>query len=83
MALEKLVQLLPDRAEPAFDLAGMKAALGKQADALKYLKTALEVNALNRKTNPTAPDLIAMLRDDPRYSLMRTQPDFQKLVSPR
>jgi tetratricopeptide (TPR) repeat protein len=83
MTLEKLVQLMPEHAEPAYDLAGIKAALGKQPEALKYLKTALELNGQIRKTNASAPDLLAMLKDDARFSLLRTQPEFQKLTAPK
>ena len=83
VTLEKLVEVMPGHAEPAYDLAGIKAALGKQGDALKHLKTAMELNVLNRKTNDKAPDLHATLRDDPRFNQMRGQPEFQQIATPR
>lgn len=78
--LERLVKLMPNEAEPWYDLAALKAALGKKNEALQNLARALELNASRRATNAAAKDLVAALRTDDRFATLRAEPQFQKLV---
>lgn len=78
--LERLVKILPNEAEPWYDLAALKAALGKRAEAYQNLTRALEINAARRATNTTVKDLVAALRTDERFAALRADPQYQKLT---
>ncbi len=79
--LERLVKLLPNEAEPWYDLAALKAALGKQPEAILNLTRALQINAARRATNAAAKDLLGALKADDRFASLRGDAQFQKLVS--
>ena len=79
-ALKKLVDLAPGQPEPRYDLAALQAISGRSAEALQNLKTALEQSAQRLATNPSARDLLAAARTDPRLTALRNLPEFQKLV---
>jgi tetratricopeptide (TPR) repeat protein len=79
--LERLVEMLPGEAEPYYDLAALKAGLGKSADALKYLSRAIEISDARRATNAAAKNLAASARTDDRFVMLRTLPEFQKIVA--
>ncbi|HTV75823.1 MAG TPA: hypothetical protein VMD57_02405, partial [Candidatus Baltobacteraceae bacterium] len=80
IALEKLVAISPDKPEPHYDLAALKAILGQTSAALQDLQTSLELSAQRLKTNPAARDLLAEARKDPRFDSLRALPGFQKIV---
>jgi Flp pilus assembly protein TadD len=82
MTLERLVKIMPAEPETWYDLAALKASLGKQTESLTRLKQALELSAKRRQGNPTANDLLAAVRNDPRFNPLRQLPEFQKLVPP-
>ena len=83
-ALERFVKLEPSNPEAWFDLAALKANLGKSAEALAPLKQALALNAQRLKQDPNtkAQNLLNLARTDPRFNAMRRMPEFQKLVPP-
>jgi len=81
--LERLVKLLPNEPDPWYDLASLKAVLGKAPDAVQSLTRALELNALRRATNAAVKDLQADARTNPQFAGLRALPEFQKLVAPK
>lgn len=81
ITLERLVQMLPGEAEPYYDLAALKAGLGKTADALKFLSRAIEISAARRATNASLKNLAENARTDDRFVMLRTLPEFQKIVA--
>ena len=68
-ALQKLVTLAPEsvRPEAYYDLAALKAMLGKNSEALDNLRIALDLNAKRLQGNPSASDLAVTNRSDPRF----------------
>jgi tetratricopeptide (TPR) repeat protein len=81
-AIKKLVALSPDQPEPRYDLAALQAFTGDQVEALKNLKTALDMSAQRLAKTPSARDLKAAARSDNRFDRLRTLPEFQKLIQP-
>jgi tetratricopeptide (TPR) repeat protein len=84
-ALQKLVTLAPEpiRPEAYYDLAALKAVLGKTSDALDNLRIAMDLNAKRLRRDPKAGDLAATNRSDPRFDALRSLPEFQKIVPPK
>jgi tetratricopeptide (TPR) repeat protein len=80
--LQKIVALVPDQPEPWYDLAALNTILGKPDQALQSLHQSLDLSARRLKSNPTAHDLLAEARKDPRFDSLRNLPEFQKMVPP-
>jgi thioredoxin-like negative regulator of GroEL len=78
--LEKIVKLTQDQPEPRYDLAAVKAVLGKTNEAIQNLHIALDLSAGRLKANPAANDLLIQARTDPHFSALRNLPEFQKIV---
>jgi tetratricopeptide (TPR) repeat protein len=74
-ALVRLTQVTPESAEAWYDLAALKANLGKNPEAITALTKAL---ALKAKEN-----LVDKARTDLRFNTIRAMPEFQKLVPPK
>ena len=84
-ALQKLVTLAPEpvRPEAYYDLAALKAMLGKTTEALDNLRIAMDLNAKRLKAtprpaiwpSPTAPTRVS--------TALRNLPEFQKIVPPK
>ena len=81
-ALQKLVTLAPNQPEARYNLATIQTYTGQPLEALKNLKLALQLSSQRRATNPSANDLLATARTDPRLAGLRPLPEFQKLVPP-
>jgi tetratricopeptide (TPR) repeat protein len=80
--MSRLVQAVPTNAEAWFDLAVIRSTLGRPADSLAALSKALALSKARRVSNPAALDLVANARTNPHFMPLRSQPEFQKLVSP-
>ncbi|MGA2788463.1 MAG: DUF2723 domain-containing protein [Verrucomicrobiota bacterium] len=80
--LQKIVDIAPDQPEPWYDIAALNIVLGKPDQGLQNLRKSLELNAQRLKANPTARDLMAEARKDPRFDSLRNRPEFQKMVPP-
>ena len=79
-ALEKLAHLAPTSPEAWYDLAALKASLGKNSEALAALKHALDLNAQRLKQNPNSPNLINNAQTDPRFAALRQSPEFKQMT---
>ena len=80
-ALERLTHLAPDSAEAWYDLAASHATLNQNAEAIKTLKTALDLNAKRLAQNPKSTDLRATLAGDPRFAAVRQTAEYKALAS--
>jgi predicted Zn-dependent protease len=78
--LEKLTKLSPDSPEAWYDLAAMKANLGKNVEALPALTRCLELSGQRLQQNPRARDLSNDARQEVRFTALRATPEFQKLL---
>jgi len=76
-------KLAPDSPEAWYDLAGLKANLGKAKEALPVLVKALELSAVRRQRDSKALDLANAARGDERFASLRQTPEFQRLVPPK
>jgi len=83
MALERLTKVSPSSPEAWYDLAAMKANVGKNPEALTALAQCLALSAERLKKDPKARDLANDARQEMRFTALRTNPDFQKLFAPR
>ena len=79
-ALEKLTKLMPANPEAWYDLAVLKAGVGKSAEALSALRQALDLSAKRLQRDPKARDLLASARKEERFGTMRQTPEFKKMV---
>jgi tetratricopeptide (TPR) repeat protein len=79
-ALARLTVLTPDSPEAWYDLAAIKSTLGKPQEAIAALKTAVSLSNARRAQSPSAKDLLAEARTDPRFEALKTLPEFKALV---
>lgn len=79
-AVERLVQIAPGLPEAWYDLAGLKAGLGKDREAIDALRRCFALSNERRKQNPTARDCVADALKDPRFASLRQTPEFKQLV---
>jgi len=80
VVLERLAKLKPDEPEAHYDLAALKAVLGKNSEAMPQLQLAIDLSNKRQATNPAARSLLAEARNDPRFNSLRTLPEFKKRV---
>jgi len=81
--LERLVQVTPQKAEAWYDLAALKATLGKAAEAYPALGRALDLSAKRQGQDAKSRDLLAEAQKDPRFNPIRETQEFKKLVTPK
>jgi thioredoxin-like negative regulator of GroEL len=79
-ALEKLVKASPDSAEAWYDLAAIKASLGKMQEVFPALTRSFELNAKRRSLDARTKDLVLEAQKDPRFAQVRSMPEFQRLT---
>jgi tetratricopeptide (TPR) repeat protein len=82
-ALDLLTKLKPESPEVWYDLAAVKAVLGKSQEAMPALRRALDLSAQRLKQDPKAHDLQAVARQDSRFDSLRQMPEFKQLTAPR
>lgn len=80
-ALEKLTKVSPGSPESWYNLAAIKALLGKPAESLAALRQALALSDQRHLADPKARDLRAELQHDPRFNSLRSLPDFKNLAA--
>jgi tetratricopeptide (TPR) repeat protein len=80
--LQRFVKVDPQNPNGWYDLAALKASLGKPLDSLPALKKALELSADRLKKDPKALDLLKTAQTDRRFDGMRHLRQFQALVPP-
>ncbi len=81
--LEKLVKMMPDEPESWFNLAALKATLGKAPEAVPTARRALELNAKRLQQNPASPNLLSNLQTNAHFNSLRALPEFQQLIAPK
>jgi regulator of sirC expression with transglutaminase-like and TPR domain len=79
--LERLTRLTPESPEAWYDLAAIRAGIGKNKDAMPDLKHALELNASRKRANPAARDLAMDAKTNPAFAAMRSSPEFPALTN--
>jgi tetratricopeptide (TPR) repeat protein len=80
--LQKIVTLVPDQPEPWYDIAALDVVMGKPDQSFPNLRKSLDLSAQRLKGNPTARDLLAEVRKDPRFDSVRNTSEYQKIVPP-
>ena len=80
--LEKLTKVMPTSPEAWYDLAVLKAGLGKSAEGISALRQALDLSAKRLQHDPKARDLLASARKEDRFAPLRQSPEFKQLVPP-
>jgi thioredoxin-like negative regulator of GroEL len=78
-ALERLVAAAPQSAESWYNLAALKAALGKTSQAIDALRHCFAVTRQDLQHDPKATDFITQARTDPRFEALRQNPEFKAL----
>ena len=81
--LERLVKMVPNQPEAWYNLAAAKAIAGKEAEAFRNLRQALDLNAKRLALNSNAIDLRRELDNDPKFNAYRTNPLFRGLFPPK
>lgn len=79
-ALEQLSKAAPGSPEAWYDLAAIKASLGKDAQALEAVARAFALSRTRRQADARAKDLIAAAEQDPRFTNLKRNPEYQKLA---
>jgi tetratricopeptide (TPR) repeat protein len=79
-ALERLVKVAPNGAENWYNLAVLKATLGKNAEALQALRQSFDLNA-KRLPPGTNIDLRAEAEKDPHFNALRATPEYKALIA--
>ena len=78
--LTRMTEVTPDSPDTWYDLAALKAVLGKKSEATTDLKEALDLNSKRLQTNPSARDLAAQAAKDPHFNSIKNDPEFQSLL---
>jgi len=79
-ALRKMIALSPDVPEAHYNLAALESITGRATEAIKDLKTALDLNARRLAADPKAQDLRKAVVADPRFGAVTNLPAFQEIL---
>lgn len=82
LVLEKLAIHQPTYPEAWYNLAALKATLGKHTEAIQAIEKALQLNATRLATNPGSRNLTNELLNDARFNYLRSLPEMKRLLSP-
>ena len=80
LALERLTKVSPESPEAFYDLAAMKASVGKNPEAMAALTRCMELTAERLKRDPHTPNLSNNARQEMRFTALRNTPEFKKLL---
>lgn len=78
--LRRLSEIMPGSPEVWFDLAAAQATLNNNTEALKSLSKALTLSDQRRTQLPEGKDLRQNASQDARFNLLRSLPEFQKIL---
>ena len=81
VALARLTQLTPQSPEAWYDLATVRVAQAKPAEAFVAISNAITISNARRATDPKANDLAATARGDGNLASLQAMPEFQKLYA--
>ena len=81
LALDRLSQLAPELPESWYDLAALKTILGKNDKALAALTTAIQLADKHALKDPKTRNLRVEALKDPRFGILRTNAQFQKIIA--
>jgi thioredoxin-like negative regulator of GroEL len=80
-ALVRLTQLAPQNPEAWYDLATVRIAQSKPAEAFAAISNAITLSNARRANDPKANDLAATARSDGNLASLQAMPEFQKLFT--
>ncbi len=80
--LEKLTTVTPASPEAWYDLAAIKATLGKSGGSMKALEHSIALSDARLQQTPSARDLRQEAAKDVRLDGVRSLPEYQKLFAP-
>jgi tetratricopeptide (TPR) repeat protein len=80
--LERLVAVDPENPEAWYDLAALRASVGKADQAWPALERALDLNRHRRRQDDKVRDLNETLQQDPRFNALKQDARFQALARP-
>jgi len=83
VTLEKLAKLSPESPEAWYDLASLKAHVGKSQEVIPALRRAIDLSAKRRATDPKARDLASEAQKNSEFISIRENPEFKQLVEPK
>lgn len=83
LTLEHLVALTPDLPESWYDLAALKTVLNQPDKGLANLSRAVELSDKRFAKDPKSPNLRSIALSDIRFTSLRSNGDFPKIVTPK
>jgi tetratricopeptide (TPR) repeat protein len=78
--LQRLTVVTPDSPEAWYDLAAIKATLGKPDESIASLKRAIELSDTRLANSVAAKNLREEAAKDARFGLVRNRPEFQAIM---
>jgi tetratricopeptide (TPR) repeat protein len=80
LTLERIVQKVPENPEAWYDLAGLRAMMGKADPSLDALEKCVRLSNKRLVVNPTAKNLLKEALVDARFAALRPLPRFQQIT---
>ena len=79
-ALARLTDVQPNSAEAWYDLAALKATMGKNDESLATLKKSITLNDARQKADPKSRNLRVEAARDPRFQILSQTSEFKALT---